>query len=132
MANDPSVKDTTANTMLDAITTAISTSGKLRIYTASKPTNADTALGAQTVVAELPLSATFAPGASGGVLTASSITNDTNAVGGTAAWFSLVTSGGTRIVDGTCGTSGADLNLNSLTIGAGATVSVTSLTITIN
>jgi hypothetical protein len=134
MAHQVSLKDTTANTMLDAITTAISTSGLLRIYDSTQPTNADTALGAQVKLAELACSATFAPGASGGVLTASTITADSSAdATGTASWFTLTTSGGTRILDGTVGVGSTfDLNINTVSIVAAANVAVTSLTISIS
>lgn len=122
---------TLKNARLDAITTAIGTSGLLRIYSGTQPTNPDTALSGNTVLAELALSSTFAAGASSGVLTASTITADSSAdATGTATFFSLLTSGGTRKVDGSVGTSGADLNLNTTSIVLGAQVSVSSLTIT--
>jgi hypothetical protein len=122
---------TMKNSRLDQITSAISTSGLLRIYDGSVPTNADTALGAQVLLAELALSSAFAPGASSGVLTASAITSDTSAnATGTATFFRLVTSGGTSKVQGTVGTSGQDLNLNTVSIVAAATVAVSSMVIT--
>jgi hypothetical protein len=122
---------TMKNSRLDQITSAISTSGLLRIYDGSVPTNADTALGAQVLLAELALSSAFAPGASSGVLTASAITSDTSAnATGTATFFRLVTSGGTSKVQGTVGTSGQDLNLNTVSIAAAATVAVSSMVIT--
>ena len=52
------------NNQLDEITSDVATSGLLRIYDGAQPTDADTALGAQTLLAELPLSATFAAAAS--------------------------------------------------------------------
>lgn len=133
MAHQVSIKDTTANSGLDAITTAIGTSGLLRIYDSTQPTNADTALGAQVKLAELACSATFAAAASGGVLTANAISTDTAAdATGTASWFTLTTSAGVRIVDGTVGVGSTfDLNINSTAISSGASVAVTSLTITI-
>lgn len=122
---------TLKNAKLDQITSAISTSGLLRIYSGTQPTNPDTALSGNTVLAELALSSTFAAGSSGGVLTASAITNDSSADNtGTATFASLLTSGGTRKVDMSVGTSGADLNLNTTSITSGAAVSVSSLTIT--
>lgn len=122
---------TVRNNMMDTITTAIGSSGLLRIYDGSVPANVGTSLGAQVLLAELALSSTFAAGASGGVLTASSITSDSNAnATGTATFFRLVTSGGTAVVQGTVGTSGADLNLSTTSIASGATVSVSSFTIT--
>lgn len=66
--------------------------------------------------------------ASNGVATANAITSDTNATGGTIAKAVLKTSGAVDVVTVTVGTSGADINLSSLTIGAGDTVSVSSLT----
>lgn len=122
---------TLKNARLDQITSAISTSGLLRIYDGSVPANADTALGAQVLLAELALSSTFAPGASSGVLTASAISSDTSAnATGTATFFRLVTSGGTSKVQGTVGTSGADLNMNTTSIVSGSTVACSSMVIT--
>lgn len=122
---------TVRNNMMDTITTAIGSSGLLRIYDGSVPANVGTSLGAQVLLAELALSSTFAAGASGGVLTASSITSDSNAnATGTATFFRITTSGGTAVLQGTVGTSGADLNLSTTSIASGATVSVSSFTIT--
>lgn len=131
MASNLKYAATLKNAKLDAITTAIGSSGLLRIYSGTQPTDPDTALSGNTLLAELALSATFAAGASGGVLTASSITADSSADNtGTATFASLVTSGGTRKVDMSVGTSGADLNLNTTSIVSGAQVSVSSMTIT--
>lgn len=134
MAHLVSLKDTTANTMLDAITTAISTSGKLRFYDGTQPATADTALSGNNLLADLALSATFAPGASAGVLTASTITADSSAdLTGTASFFSLLTSANVRILDGTCGVGSTfDMNMTTTSIVSAAAVSVTSLTITIS
>lgn len=119
------------NARLDEIPTAIGASGFLRIYDGSVPANVGTALGAQVLLAELALSATFAPAASGGVLTANAITQDSSAnATGTASFFRLTTSGGTAVIQGTVGTSGSDLNLNTVSIVSGGPVQVTALTIT--
>lgn len=69
--------------------------------------------------------------AAAGVATASSITSDTNATGGTIAQASFYDSNSAKILEATCGTSGAEINLSSLSIGAGDTVSVSSLTVTV-
>jgi len=79
-----------------------------------------------TEVATLPLAATAFGAASSGTATAGTITDDSSATGGTAATFKMETSGNARIFGGSVGTSGADLNLSSLSISAGDTVSVTS------
>lgn len=131
MANTPRYKESDRNVFLDSIDTSIGASGLLRVYDGTQPTNVATALGAQVKLAELPLSATAFGAAAAGVLTANAITNDSSAdATGTASWGTLVTSGGTRIVDFSVGTSGADLNFNSVAFQAGAVVSVSSLTIT--
>lgn len=119
------------NAMLDEITAAIGTSGLLRIYDGTQPAGPGTAVSTQTLLAELALSATAAPAASSGVLTFNSISNDASAnATGTASWYRVVTSGGTAVVDGSVGTSGADLNLNTVSIVSGGPVAVSSFTYT--
>lgn len=119
---------TVRNGMLDQITSAIGASGLLRIYDGTRPASGG---AATTLLAELALSATAAPAASGGVLTFSSITQDSSAnATGTATWFRLVTSGGTFVVDGSIGTSGSDLNMTTTAIVATQPVQVTSFVIT--
>lgn len=116
------------NARLDAITTFAGNSGKLRIYSGTQPATGGTAT---TLLAELTANATFAPAASGSVLTLNAIAQDASAdATGTATWFRLLKSDGTTIVmDGTVGTSGADLNLNTTSIVVGGPVAVTSFTI---
>lgn len=120
---------TTRNAMLDQITSRAGASALLRIYDGTQPATGGTAT---TLLAELTCNATFAPAASGGVLTLNAITSDTSAnATGTATWFRIVQSGGsTHVLDGTVGTSGADLNFNTVSIVSGATVAVSSFTIT--
>ena len=77
-------------------------------------------------VATLPLNAVAFGAAAGGTADAGAITSDTSATGGTAATFIMETSGLTRIFGGNVQTSGGDLNLSSLVIGAGDTVSVSA------
>lgn len=120
------------NARNDAITTAAGGSALLRIYSGTRPADANTALSGNTLLAELTCNATFAPSSSSGVLTLNSITQDSSAnATGTASFFRLVKSDGTTVVmDGNVGTSGSDLNLNTTSIVSGGPVSVTSFTIT--
>lgn len=120
---------TLRNNMLDQITSRAGASALLRIYDGTRPATGGTAT---TLLAELTCNATFAPSASGGVLTLNAITSDTSAnATGTATWFRIVQSDGTtHVLDGNVGTSGSDLNLNSVSIVSGAQVSVSSFTIT--
>ena len=120
------------NDMLQKIIDDIGASGLMRWYSGTQPTNPDTALSGNTKLAELPLSAT-AGTKSGGVMTFNAITTEASAdATGTATWGTFCTSGGTRIVDFTIGTSGAELNLNSVAITAGSQASCSSAAITSN
>ena len=120
------------NAQLNSITSQVGTSGNLLLYTGTQPTNPDTALSGNTLLVTLPLSSTMAPSAGSGVLTLNTITSANAVANGTATWGSLVTSGGTRIVDLSCGTSGADINLGTTSITSGLTISITAATITSN
>lgn len=81
-------------------------------------------------VATCGFGATAFGAASSGVATANSISDDTDATGGTIAKFELQTSTPTSIVFGsvTATSGGGDIEISSTTITASETVSVTSLT----
>lgn len=117
------------NAQLDAITTQAGTLAKLRIYNGTRPATGGTPT---TLLAELICNATFAPAATGGVLTLNAISSDATAdATGTATWFRIVkTDGTTHVMDGNVGTSGSDLNFDSVSFVAGGTVAVSSFTIT--
>ena len=131
MALNPKTAVARRNEALDGVL-GNANSGKLRIYDGTQATDADTALGAQVLLAELTMNATAFAAASGGSASANAITADASAnATGTATWFRLVESDGTTVVmDGSVGTSGANLNLNSVAIQAAAQVSVSSFTVT--
>ena len=120
------------NTMLDTLTTAAGASSTVKIYSGSVPANADAALGGATLLVSLPCSATVAPAASAGVWTANAITTTNATAGGTAAFYRWIATDGTTVLaQGSCGTSGADMNLVSTTIANTQPVQVTSWTISI-
>lgn len=121
---------TQRNARLDALTTALGASPLLRIYDGVRPA---TGGAATNLLAQLTCAATFAPAASGGVLTANAISSVTATGTGTATWARLTTSGGTFVADMsvTLTGGGGDLQITGTTsITAGVTVSVSSLTIT--
>ena len=122
---------TTLNGMLDAIATAIDAdvgAGTLNIYDGSRPA---TGGATTTELANLVLTDPVAGAAASNVLTFSAINDDTSATAtGTATWFRIADNSGDAVIDGDVGTSGSDLNLNSVAITIGGTVSVTSFTIT--
>lgn len=119
---------TLRDAMLDAITTAAGGSALLNIYSGTRPATGGTAT---TLLAQLTCNATFAPASSAGVLTLNAIASASASATGTASWARLYKSDGTTFVmDLSVGTSGADINLNSTALASGATVSVSSATIT--
>lgn len=131
MALNLKLSNATVNAEADAHS-ALLNSGYLRIYDGTQPTNADTAIGAQVLLAELRFAATAFAAASAGVATANAITSDSSAnATGTATWYRTLKSDGTTVVsDGSVGTSGANLNLNSVAITAGAAVDCTAFVFT--
>ena len=122
---------TLRNARVDQITTARDAgvgAAFFRIYNGTRPA---TGGAVTTLLAELTLSDPSAPGAASGVLTANAIAQDSSAnATGTATWFREVDSAGTFVMDGNVGTSGSDLNLNTVSIVLGNPVSVTSNVIT--
>ena len=125
------IATTVRNAMLDAINTAMNAgagAALIRIYDGSRPATGGTVT---TLLAELTCTDPAAPSASSGVLTFSTITSDSSAnASGTATWGRIVDSNAAFVFDFSVGTSGEDLNLNSVGITAGQTVSITSATIT--
>lgn len=83
-------------------------------------------------VATLPLSNPSFGAAAEGVATANAISDDTNATGGTIAKFKLQDRDNNEVVRGsvTVTSGGGDIELSSLVIGSGDTVSLSSLTYT--
>lgn len=102
------------------------TATKLLVYSGTMPTNAATALSGNTAIATLTSLVYGTPDATTAAMTMTA-TADSSAVGGTAAFYRITKSDGTTAIEqGTVGTSGCDLNVNSVTIAAGANVSLTS------
>lgn len=138
MASNLFLSDTAAKAEADAVA-ALANSGTLKIYAGTQPTDANTAVGAQTLLGTLTFGATaFGASAASGTTpsrvataTANAITGDTSAdATGTATWFRVLKSDGTTVVmDGSVGTSGCDLNLATTSIVAGVDIEVTSFTL---
>lgn len=130
MALTPKISNAAANAAANAVVDLLN-SGKLQIYDGSQPATADDAITTQVLLAELTLGNPAFGDAVDGVATANAITGDTAAnATGTATWFRVLTSADAKMFDGSVGTSGCNLNLNSVAIQAGATVDVTSFTYT--
>lgn len=138
MAAAMGISNAVAIAALNAKVDAIDTGGGtavLRIYSGTRPDKVDTALSGNTLLAELNLSnPAFGAAADdnpNAIATASAITDDSSAnATGTASFFRVLDRAGTAVIDGNVATSGADLNLDSVSITAGQTVSISSWTIT--
>jgi mRNA-degrading endonuclease toxin of MazEF toxin-antitoxin module len=118
------------NAMLDTLNTSVGSSAKIRIYSGTRPATVDTALSGNTVLAELALTTPtpFTGSASGGSISLAAISNDTAAdATGTATFASVLTSANVRVIDFAVGTSGSDLNLNTVSLVANAVVSISSM-----
>lgn len=134
MAADPRLTNAAASAAADAVVDLIdagSGAGTIKIYSGTIPTDANTAIGAQVLLATLPFSDPAFGAASNGVATASAITSDSSAdATGTAAWARIADSNGTTIMDVTVGTSGEDINFNTVSFVSGAVIAISSLTYT--
>lgn len=119
----------TRDAQQQGLITYASTGCLIRLYNGTQPANANTAISTQTLLVTLTVSGAFGTD-SNGTLTLGSVTNGTAVASGTADFFRIVKSDGTTVVmDGSVGTSGADLNLNTTTVASGQTVSITAGTI---
>lgn len=86
---------------------------------------------ADATIAIIAMNQPAFPAASGGSAAANGLPkSDTNTNAGTADDFIFQDRDNTEFFEGTVGTSGAELNLSSLTFGAGDTFTVSSLTVT--
>lgn len=130
---------TLRNNRLDQITTQVSTqagsAGKLIIYDGTAPANLTDSVAGTQVLATFTMSHPFAVPASGGGLTVTApadVTAIKTAAGAGASFFRITKSDNTVVIQGTVTdvNGSGDLKLNSVAIQSGATVSITSFTIT--
>jgi hypothetical protein len=131
MANNPLLYDSPTETIINAFT-ALLNNGFIEVYSGSQPAVDGSLSG--TLLATMDFGATaFAAAAasgSGGSAAANPITSGTAGNTGTAGYFALVTAAAATLGTGSAGTSGADLNFNTLAIVAGAIVSCTAFNVT--
>lgn len=111
----------------------LANSGYIRFYTGTRPATADTAIGAQVLLAELRFGADAFADVVAGVLTANAITQDSAAnATGVPSWARILQSDGSSVLwDDEVGTATANIILSGLIGGeivAGGPVSITSLT----
>lgn len=101
----------------------------INLYNGTQPANANTAISTQTLLVTLTISGSFGSD-SNGTLTLGSVSNGTAVASGNADFFRIFKSDGTTVVmDGSVGTSSADMNLNTTSVNSGQVVSITAGTI---
>ena len=124
---------------LDQIETTITTAPIQRVYDGTQPTDADTALDDNTLLAEgtLPSDWMAAAGNSGNTATKAkngtwTITGQSGASTGTAGtFFRIYASDGTTChVQGTFGASGTDMTVDNNSIANGQSINVSTFTLT--
>ncbi len=140
MAANPMVSMLSARAGLDALLAKLNTggtAGSIKIFSGAMPATCETA-DSGTKLAQLTLSTTAFPASVDSTTTglatatANAITSDTNAAAtGTAGYFRAYDSAGVCIVQGTVGTSAADMILNTVSISSGSTVAITSWVVTL-
>ncbi len=122
------------NAACDAIVALINGgagAGTIEIRTGSAPTNPSDA-DSGTLLATLTFSDPAFAAAVAGVATASTITQDASIdATNTAGYWRIKDSDGTVIAQGSVGTSGADINFNTLAFVASGTCSISALTATV-
>lgn len=124
MTSNAAVRDATSAAFL-----ALFAGGTLTIRTGAAPGAANAASG--TVLATLTLgSPAFTDTGDGTIDLPSTITDSSADATGTAAHFRVVSSDTNKVFEGTVGTSGADLIVDSTSFTAGQSFSISSLEIT--
>lgn len=133
MAKEPLFSTEVVNAEADAAT-ALADSGYIKCYEGTKPATANTAITDQVLLATHALAATAFGAANEGVCTAGAIGDDVSIDDdGTPNFFRVFKSDGTSpLWDGTIGTSGCDLNFDSVDWQAGGKASITGFTFTAN
>ena len=119
---------TLRNAKLDANSTIIGSAGLLKIFAGTKPATG----GADgTLLATFTLGSPFAPASAAGVQSPTLPSATTGSATGTAGWARVTKSDGTTYcMDLTVSTTGAQINLSTISITSGGAVSISSWSIT--
>jgi len=122
---------TVRNARLDQIETTIGTSAVIRIFTGSPPANCATA-DSGTILATVNCPSDWMAAASGGSKSKSGTWEDLSADNtGTAGYFRVYDSGVTTChMQGTVGTSGTDMTVNSTSFTSGQPFTINTFTLT--
>lgn len=113
----------------EALIAYAGTGAKINIYQGTQPATANDAITTQTLIVTLTVPGVFGTDTNG-TLTLGSVTTGTASSGGTMQFFRITQSNGTTVVmDGSVGTSGADMNFDTTTVAITQQVAISSGTI---
>lgn len=102
---------------------------KINLYQGTIPANTNTAITTQTLLVTCTLAGSFGTDTDG-TLTLGTVNNGTALATGTMQFFRITKSDGTTVVmDGTVGTSGADMNFDTTSVVVSQQVAISSGTI---
>lgn len=121
-------RNAACDSVVDAIDVGAPAS-TVEIRSGAQPASANDA-DAGTLLATFDLPDPAFGAAANGTAIANAISDTTGDVAGTAGHFRVKDGAGTTVMDGSVGTSGEDLNLNTTTISVGVAISITSWTVT--
>lgn len=129
MASNLKYSNGTRNAQQQGLITYAGSGAIIHIYQGTQPANANTAISGQTLLVSLTISGGFGTD-SNGTLTLGAVSDGTAVATGTAEFFRITKSdNSTVIMDGSVGTSSADLNLNNTSIATTQIVGISSGTI---
>ena len=127
MPLNPKLSIASRNLALNAALDVLNTTGTIKGYDGTQPTDADTAIGAQVLLYTNTFGAPAWAAASAASKAANAITAANAVATGTTTWYRMLT-GATAVWDGSAGTASANLIFNSVAISSGANVAITSFT----
>ena len=106
--------------------------GKILIYAGTIPTNANTAIGAQTLLATVDLATTAYGAPSAGTITGTDPASVNAVATGTASFFRQTDNSGDVVMDGdvTATGGGGTMTLSTTSLVSGSPVDITALSIT--
>ena len=125
--------DEVKNPMLDGFESGVGTAPTLEIWSGTEPADTSAAdAGDGAVLASMTLPSDFMGNAAGGVKALAGVWQDLSAdATGTATHFRMKKGANVR-VQGSVGTSGADMNLSSVSLTAGQSVTINTFTLNMN
>jgi hypothetical protein len=129
MASNLKYSNGTRNAQQQGLITFAGSGCLINIYQGTQPASANTAISTQTQLVSLPIAGSFGTD-SNGTITISAVTSANATASGTAQFFRIFKSDGTTVVmDGSVGTTDADMILNTVAIANTQTVTISSGTI---